>query len=840
MRLDRYQLDSHSIISTIPFLFLFLLLPSPAAFSAEIEEIVVTARGGEETVREIPVAITAIGQERLDQFSMESFEDLEAMTPQLSIGRASSGSGASIAIRGIGAAASSIGIEQSVAVIIDGVYFPQGRVINEGLFDVGQVAILKGPQALYFGKNSTAGVISVQTNDPGDEFEAYLRMNNEFESDDLTLEGAISYPFNEKFRARLAVQASDMDKGWIYNNTPAGGDTYVTVDGFTGDVNTHPNPKGEEWWPMQETLYVRLTMAGDLSESFSYNVKVSYGNFQQNSSTGGGELFNCSALNGVGHTSQPVPVQPPGRQTVLFAPIPLPAVDCIFDGARGQNDVPPDVAAINPLLNIFGSGKSGEEFESMVYTANLDWSLENYEIKAILNYHDQTEEWVADQDGGANTSIFAGEENTFDNTSVEVRAISRFDSPLNFVVGAYYQKTNRWFDQDVVFAAVEWSGPIANPHDRFTAYNKLSETDGTTQSIYGELIWDITDRWQLTTGMRYIDENKDSYFLQPYVAPYSFFPIFFTEYDPADPSTVIRADQDFSETIPEVTLRWEATDNITAYAAYKEGFKSGGFSNSAILGNLSGSVSDFTFDPEENHGGEVGIKTSLFNNSMLLTAEVFHYTFDDLQVDFFNSQQFAYVTENAGGSITEGAEVQIEWATPIDGLMVSGSVGYLKSEFTDFENFCYVGQTPAQGCDLQPGQLESQVRQNLDGNTRPGAPEWSGFVAANYERPIGMGLVFGITANLQFKSETVLSASDPNAVYESYETIDANIRVGSQDGKWQVAFIGKNLTDELAIRGAGNVPGTGGNTGTAEGFRGDLSGGAIRPKQLEAQFLYRF
>lgn len=836
MRFHRYLRDSRSIISIIPF----LLLPSPAALSAEIEEIIVTARGGEETVREIPVAITAISQERLDQFSMESFEDLEAMTPQLSIGRSSSGNGASIAIRGIGAATSSIGIEQSVAVIIDGVYFPQGRVINEGLFDVSQVSILKGPQALYFGKNSTAGVISVQTNDPGEEFEAYIRLNNEFESDDLTIEGAISYPFSEKFGVRLAVQASDMDKGWIFNNTPDSGDIYVTADGFTGNVNLHPNPKGEDWWPQQETLYVRLTMAGDLSDNFSYNVKLSYGNFQQNSSTGGGELFNCSALNGVGHTSQPVAVQPPGRQTVLFAPNPLPGVDCIFDGARGQNDIPPDIAAINPLFDIFGSGKSGEEFESFVYTVNLDWSLENYDVTAIINYHDQTEEWVADQDGGANTSIFAAEENTFDNTSVELRAISRFDQPLNFVVGAYYQKTNRWFDQDVVFASVEWSGPIVNPHDRFTAYNKLSETDGTTQSIYGELIWDINDRLQLTTGMRYIDENKDSYFLQPYVAPYSFFPIFFTQFDPTDPSTIIAADQDFTETIPEVTLRWEATDNITAYAAYKEGFKSGGFSNSAILGNLSGSVKDFTFDPEENKGGELGIKANLFNNSMLLTAEVYHYTFDDLQVDFFNSQQFAFVTENAGGSITEGAEVQIEWATPIDGLMISGSVGYLKSEYTDFENFCYVGQTPAQGCDLRPGQLESEVRQNLDGNTRPGAPEWSGFVAANYERTIGNGLVFGITANLQFKSETVLSASDPNAIFGSFETIDANIRIGSQDGKWQVAFIGKNLTDELAIRGAGNVPGTGGNTGTADGFRGDLSGGAIRPKQLEAQFLYRF
>jgi iron complex outermembrane receptor protein len=92
---------------------------------------------------------------------------------------------------------------------------------------------------------------------------------------------------------------------------------------------------------------------------------------------------------------------------------------------------------------------------------------------------------------------------------------------------------------------------------------------------------------------------------------------------------------------------------------------------------------------------------------------------------------------------------------------------------------------------------------------------------------------------MQFKDETTLSASDPNATYPSYETYDANIRIGSPDGKWQLALIGKNLTDELAIRGAANVPGTGGNTGYDDGFRGDLSGGAIRGREVELEFTWR-
>jgi iron complex outermembrane receptor protein len=826
---SRYQ----KISTWLAIVTLGVLVAANAA--AEImEEIVVTARATEETIREIPVAITAVGEERLDQFGIESFMDLEAITPQLTIGRASSGNGASIAIRGIGSSTSSIGIEQSVAVVIDGVYFPQGRVINEGLFDVAQVAILKGPQALYFGKNSTAGVVSLQTNNPGDELEISARINNEFESDDVTVEGIVSFPVNDKLGLRLAVQASDMDGGWIKNNGRAGGDLYTTVDGFTGDSNSFANPKAADVWPQEETLYVRLTAAGDLTDRFSYNLKGSFGRFEQNSSTGGGELFDCPTLNGVAHISLPNAPNPD-------VPQPLPGVDCKFDGARGINNVPPEVAATNPLLDQFGGGKSGEEYESTVFTATFDWALDNFDIKTIFNYQDQEERWVGDQDGGDVTSIFAAEFNTFENLSAEIRAVTRLDQPVNFVIGAYLQKTDRFFNQDVNFGAVQWTGPIVDPADEFTAYNKISETDGQTESIYGEVIWDIAEAWQLTAGMRYIHETKDSFFIQPYVAPYSFFPFLFIPYDPNNPDTRITADQTFRDVIPEVTLRWEATDEYTFYVAYKEGFKSGGFSNSAILSNLNdGGNRDFIFDPEQNRGGEMGVKASLFDNSMLASFEVFFYKFRDLQVDFFNSQQFAFVTENAGGSETYGAELQVDWATPVEGLTLSGSIGYLKSEFTSFENFCYTGQTPADGCVPEPGQNEAQVRQDLAGNTRPGAPEWSGFVAANYERPLPGALVLGISANAQFKSETVLSASDPEATYEAYQTYDANVRIGTQDGRWQLSFIGKNLSDELAIRGAGVVPGTGGNTSTDAGFRGDLQGGAIRGRQLELELQFRY
>ena len=303
---------------------------------------------------------------------------------------------------------------------------PQARAINEGLFDTSQVAVLKGPQALYFGKNSTAGVVSVMTNNPGEEFEASVRINNEFESDDLTLEGIISVPVNEKLGLRAAVQTSDMDKGWIRNN--AGADRYATFDAATGQINVWENPAAAgEWWPGEETTYARLTAAGDLSERFSYNIKGSYAKFAQHASSGGGELFSCPTLDGRQHISLPVDPQPEGRQTTLFEPRPVPDSDCEINLARGINDVPPGIGNVNSLLNQFGDGDLGEKFTSWNLTGTFDYAFDSVDLKTIINYNDATERWVSDFDGGGITNIFAGERNTFEQFAIESRAVTRFD-----------------------------------------------------------------------------------------------------------------------------------------------------------------------------------------------------------------------------------------------------------------------------------------------------------------------------------------------------------------------------------------------------------------------------
>ncbi len=169
----------------------FVIVDIGAAWAAELEEIVVTARKREESVRDIPVAVTAVSGEQLERYSLMRLEDVAELTPQMSIFRGTAGNAASINIRGIGPTTTSIGIEQSAVVIMDGAYYGQGRIINEGLFDTAQIEILKGPQALFFGKNATAGAINIVTNDPGDETEFIAGAGYEFDAEEYYFEGIV-------------------------------------------------------------------------------------------------------------------------------------------------------------------------------------------------------------------------------------------------------------------------------------------------------------------------------------------------------------------------------------------------------------------------------------------------------------------------------------------------------------------------------------------------------------------------------------------------------------------------------------------------------------------------
>ena len=262
-----------------------------------LQDIVVTARKRAESVQDIPVAVTAISAETIAKQDLTSLEKVAARTPNFQVGRASNGSGAQLTLRGIGSSSTSIGIEQSVAVVVDGVYYGQGRIIQEGFFDLQRMELLKGPQALFFGKNATAGVISLTTADPTDEVELKGKVSYEFRSQQAQIEAIGSTPLSDKVGLRIALRGSKMWDGYWKNVSVDR--TYTTVDIQDILAANTPTPVGHlaspaaKNAPGEKEMLGRITLKFTPSDRLTATVKASYDYNSVNNSSWNYSAYNC-------------------------------------------------------------------------------------------------------------------------------------------------------------------------------------------------------------------------------------------------------------------------------------------------------------------------------------------------------------------------------------------------------------------------------------------------------------------------------------------------------------------------------------------------------------------
>jgi len=803
---------------------LLLLCVSPAALiwaqpaaaadddqaTSALEEVIVTARKREENIREIPVAVTAVSAEKLDKYDLRSIEAIAASIPQLNVVRGSSGSGATISLRGIGSSFTSIGIEQSVAVILDGVYYGQGRIINEGFFDMKQVEVLRGPQALFFGKNATAGVLSFTSANPGSSFEALARVGYEFKAQTATFEGVVSGPVTDTLGMRLAVRYSDMSDGYVTNDAPAA--SFRTLNVTNGAVTVHPGQAPVRDLPGERDLAVRLTTLWQPSEEFSLNVKGSLTRYRVENATWNNELVSCP-VGGFAQVNR--------------------TESCDANRHIQQNAVPADIAATNPLLGRHG-GQLYQDYDAYSVSAAADYRTDQVDITSVTGLHRFKNYFLGDYDytGAANGGTWGSEQSKYKAFSEEIRAQTTLEFPLNVMVGVYFQSTRLDFDQQIVFPGGLESTAVTDPTKRYITVAKLSYTDGRTFAGFAQAQWKFSPELELTAGARYTHETKDSQFVQPYViAPFQ--PVFRV-------NRPIIANQSFNDLSPEATLTWKPSDRWTAFVSYKQGFKSGGFSGSALdsaIGNTT--VNDLAFQPESAEGFEGGVRGSVLGGRLRFAVDAYSYKYSDLQVDFFDAAKIQFITKNAGSSRSKGIETEVEWApAEVPGLTLRGTLAYNKARYLSFADApCWGGQRPSEGCVI----INNRPTQDLSGSPTALAPKWAGALEANYEHPIGNGLVFGASANLKYSSSyTANPFGNPGAKQDSYATIDAAIRLKTEDGRWEAALLAKNLTDEYVRYYAGDAPSSGSGTGTAAGVRSDIVAAPNLPRTIAVQLTWKY
>ena len=779
-----------------------------AAQAGGLQDIVVTARRKIESGQDIPVAVTSISAAQIQAKDLTSLEKIAASTPQFTVGRASNGAGAQLTLRGIGSSATSIGVEQSVAIVVDGVYYGQGRVINEGFFDLGRVEILKGPQALFFGKNATAGVVSLTTADPGATPEYIVRAGYEFGAEQVYGEGIVSTPLTDTLGVRIAVRGSKMFSGYYKNeaiDTP-----YNTFDVATGALNSHTGLPAARNQPQEKELIGRVTLKWAPTDRLTVTLK---GSADYNNTDGNG--WNYVAVNC------------PTGFTAL-----APNYKCENHFVIHQNNIPVDIAQVYPYAK--DDGALYNTYKSYQGTGTINYKLDNITLTSITNYNYNRNRFSCDCDflSGA---VWATENSSFHAFSEEFRAQTDFDSPVNLMVGGYYQNTRRDFFQAVMFAGVENSA--ASPANRYVAYSKQSRTDGETLSGFGQVTWKILPKVEVTGGVRYIHETKDSFFIQPYVNPALtsiFTPV-------GAPTGTLTANQTFNNWSPEATISYKPARDIMLYGAFKTAYKSGGFSNSAINSALSPNPNgDLVFRPEKGRGFEAGIKSTVLDHQLRLNLDVYSYKYTDLQVDYFNSQIFAYQTYNAGTARTKGVEFEFEYAPrSIDGLTFHGTANYNRARYQNFLAPCYSGQLPSQGCTLT-GSAGAPF-QDLSGKRTAVAPTWTGTLGFAYDRPITDTLKFGINVDARYSdSYTASSFANPLTSVHSYAVLDTSVRVGRDDSRWEVALIAKNLTNHFYFTGGGDAPLTGSGTGTTAGIGADQTGYGSLPRTVRLQLTVKY
>lgn len=722
--------------------------------SVGLEDIIVTARRSSESLIDVPVAVTAVDSAMLQRANVNSLESAAAIVPFVTIARVGAGNGGFMSIRGIASTPQDAGAQQSVLTNIDYVLVGRGRMATLSMFDIAQVEVLKGPQSLYYGKNTTAGVFSVTSVDPGNEFGGYVRGGYEFEANQRYVDAAIDVPLSEALAMRVAGHFSKM-RGYVYNAAVA--TPYPNIPAFAPYIAVGASPPGASnpWGPSDRELAGRVTLLYTPSSDLTVRLKYTYGDVKGG---GGDELY--------------LPYCRPGLTQITSFGVADPYSDCKQDFRISSGDFPQQLTVGAPLLR---DGVPYSITRGHLASLNIDYQLSDaLKLSAITGYYNVFYQGSANFSPAVWAGIFTATRDKAWGLSQEVRLASEFDAPVNFEIGGYVDRLH----QDTFGNAAIGPAPRDPATGRFTTYNRLTDSDSHSYSMFGRINWDIVEDLTLSGGVRYTRYKLDSKDGNEYVS--AFTPLALR----AAGNYFVRSYSD-SNYSPELSLTWHPAPNQTLYAAYKTGFKSGGFSYPSTL-RPSYTDASTRFKPEKATSIEAGYKAQLFDRRLRVDLAYYRTTVSNQQLSSFNATEFAFFVTNAGRSRVQGVELQLTGAVA-EGLQVFGSVGYNDGKYLSFPGAqCVAFPAPPVGC-----------TQNLSGRVLPRAPKWAGNFGATYDVPLGSSLKLSWNGMGTFSSSYyTIDSLDPNTIQDSFVRWDAGVGIGAADDRWKLVLQGRNLGNE--------------------------------------------
>ncbi len=759
--------------------------PAVAQSSADaLEEIIITARRREESLQEVPVAVSAFGVDDIVNRNIRNVEDIARFTPGLSLPKAFGRSTDRPVIRGQGNVLAGVqfGVESGAAYFVDGVYYP-GDLSSLNLNDLQRVEVIRGPQAALYGRNTYSGAINFITQGPGDSPNATVRARYG-EDDEQEIFLNVGGPMGDMFAGSLSARYYSLDG--LFDN--------ITTGRKVGDEETTSIFGRLDFSPTENfTLSLRGNYQEDRDGTRAFFLQPSESNncfegTRSNASwlwTGStnNNQYYCGEINARGDTVQLN--DGPVVNTVVVPGIPnadLPGFSLPFPGSP----LPPGVFQGGPPYNTdTGVAFSGVERDITWLSLQGDWEFGNgYALIGSVTSRTEDRRTGSDSDHTsvnfksadafgpvpppANTvecffCASAGAED--EDYSAELRLESPVEQRARWMIGAfYYDQTTELFD--ITFAG-----------DTPT----LDESTVENTAVFGSFEYDFTEAFTATLELRWFDEKKG-----------------LTE----DVNTVdaLNFEEDFSEVAPRVTANWKVSEGTILYGIYAKGYKPGG-----VIGSAGAELTPptTTYLQEESDNFELGVKTSFAEGRVIFNGAVFFIDAEDIQLttplQSGGSGTFTSVVTNQGSGETFGVELDATWLVN-DYLTVGATYALASTEFTE-------------GCDDFQWTLTSGGGQLLDAEACTGSSpngSGSGSIVGN-QFPLSSENQFSAFADLrvasfgesEFFANLSYSWEDEKPVQVHNQAwVPAasllDLRFGWETDTWTVAIYGRNLTDEDA------------------------------------------
>lgn len=719
---------------------------APAPQAAEDStgiDIVVTAQKREENLQNVPLSVSVISGDAIAAQGGVNLENAQYLVPSLNFRKSGTSLNQALFLRGVGTINFSIAAEPSVAAVIDGVVLSRAGEGFGDLVDIERVEVLRGPQGTLFGKNASAGVVSMVSKAPLDTFGGTIEASY-FDSEEYRARATINIPLGENVRSRFTGFYSEYD-GNIRN---------IALD---RKVNGYKH------------YGVRGVIEADLSDAVKVILR---GDWRKANDDCCAEIIGTTPSN---------------------------AAATALSGTNISGD---ETRRINQ--NLLTATKE----EAWGVSMQIDAELGDQIITSITAYRnwDNTEirdgDWLDRPYVGLNQLHDVGPQSS-KTFSQELRLASPAGGFLEYVAGLYYSRaeSQRVFSRDVIActastlpAVAPGLVPCSTAAGVSTFTNPFGSTDYgsvfTNMAAFGQLTFNISDRFRAIGGLRYTADQLDGNILRvtrlagPGVNG-NFDAGVYNNGSPVagvsngQPVNLKKVNDNWSG---KAALQYDITDGTMGYASYTRGYKGPAYN---LFFNLNTSGAG-VIAPETVDAYEVGLKNKFLDNTLILNLTGFYAKYKNYQANNPDLVAGVVVTRltNAGTVSTRGVEADLLWQ-PSRAFNVSGGIAYTDAKVDQFR--------------LPPGATEAQRVPN--GTRLANAPKWKGSLGATYTIETGGFANIELGAQGSYQSSQLYELS-PNAAVRAattvkgYGIVDVSAGLVDADNGWSIRAQVKNLLDQ--------------------------------------------